>query len=106
MRNAVEDVLVDPDIERYIVSVAAGTRSHQSVLVGVSPRGSLALIKLARAKAALDGRDFVIPDDVKDLAADALAHRLILSPELWSKRVTDRDIIASVVQSVPVPKVS
>ncbi len=106
MRRAVEDILVDPDIERYIVSIAASTRSHQSVLVGVSPRGSLALIKLARAKAALDGRDFVIPDDVKELAADALSHRLILSPELWSKRVTDRDIIASVVGSVPVPKVS
>jgi len=106
MRRAVEDVLVDPDIERYIVSIAASTRTHQSVLVGVSPRGSLALIKLARAKAALDGRDFVIPDDVKELAADALAHRLILSPELWSKRVTDRDIITSVVGSVPVPKVS
>jgi MoxR-like ATPase len=105
MRSAVEDVIVDPDIERYIVTIAANTRNHQSVLVGVSPRGSLALIKLARAKAALDGRDFVIPDDVKDLSADALAHRLILSPELWSKRVTDRDIIASVVQSVPVPKV-
>ncbi len=106
MRRAVEDVLVDPDIERYIVSIAASTRTHQSVLVGVSPRGSLALIKLARGKAALDGRHFVIPDDVKELAADALAHRLILSPELWSKRVTDRDIIASVVGSVPVPKVS
>ena len=106
MRDAVEEVLVDPDIERYIVQIAASTRSHQSVLVGVSPRGSLALIKLARAVAALDGRDFVIPDDVKGLASDALAHRLILSPELWSKRVTDRDIIASVVGSVPVPKVS
>ena len=106
MRDAVEEVIVDPDIERYIVQIAASTRSHQSVLVGVSPRGSLALIKLARAVAALDGRDFVIPDDVKGLASDALAHRLILSPELWSKRVTDRDIIASVVGSVPVPKVS
>jgi len=105
MRDAIEEVIVDPDIERYIVSIAAGTRSHQSVLVGVSPRGSLALIKLARAKAALDGRDFVLPDDVKELASDALAHRLILSPELWSKRVTDRDIVASVVQTVPVPKV-
>jgi len=106
MRDTIEDVIVDPDIERYIVTIAANTRLHQSVLVGVSPRGSLALIKLARARAALDGRDFVLPDDVKELAADALAHRLILSPELWSKRVTDRDIIASVVGSVPVPKVS
>jgi len=106
MRDAVEDVIVDPDIERYIVQIAAATRVHQSVLVGVSPRGSLALIKLARAAAALDGRDFVIPDDIKELASDALAHRLILSPELWSKRVTDRDIIAAVVGSVPVPKVS
>jgi len=104
--DAVEDVIVDPDIERYIVQIAAATRVHQSVLVGVSPRGSLALIKLARAAAALDGRDFVIPDDIKELASDALAHRLILSPELWSKRVTDRDIVASVVGSVPVPKVS
>ena len=69
-------------------------------------RRAARLATCPRAKAALDGRDFVIPDDVKDLAADALAHRLILSPELWSKRVTDRDIIASVVQSVPVPKVS
>jgi len=105
MREAVEDVVVDPDIERYIVSITAMTRTHQSVLVGVSPRGSLALIKLARAKAALDGRDYVIPDDVKALAQDALSHRLILSPELWSKRVTDRDIIDSVLRSVPVPKV-
>jgi len=105
MREAVESVFVDPDIERYIVSITAGTRSHQSVLVGVSPRGSLALIKLSRAKAALDGRDFVIPDDVKDLAADALAHRLILSPELWSRRVTDRDVIEGIVQSLPVPKI-
>jgi len=106
MRAAVENVIVDPDIERYIVTIAANTRFHQSVLVGVSPRGSLALIKLARATAALDGRDFVIPDDVKGIASDALAHRLILSPELWSKRVTDRDIITSVVGSVHVPKVS
>jgi len=106
MRNAIEAVIVDPDIERYIVGIASLTRSHQSVLVGVSPRGSLALIQLARARAALDGRDFVIPDDVKELASDALAHRLILSPELWSKRVTDRNIIDSVVQSVAVPKVS
>jgi len=106
MRRAVEDVIVDPDIERYIVAISAATRSHQSVLVGVSPRGSLALIKVARARAALDGRDFVIPDDVKVLAADVLAHRLILSPELWSKRVTARDIIESVLGSIPVPKVS
>ncbi len=106
MRAAVENVLVDPDIERYIVAIVAGTRRHQSVLVGVSPRGSLALIKLARAKAALDGRDFVVPDDVKSLAADALAHRIILSPELWSKRITDRDVVESIVGSVSVPKLT
>ena len=106
MREAVEGVIVDPDIERYIVAIVAKTRSHQSVYVGASPRGSLALIKLARAKAAIEGRDFVLPDDVKELAVPALAHRLILSPELWSKRVSEADIVDSVLRLTTVPKVS
>lgn len=106
MRAATEEVMVHPDLERYIVSIVAGTRKHQSVHVGASPRGSLALIKLARANAAIAGRDFVIPDDVKAYAVPALAHRLILSPELWSKRVTELDIVRSIVQLTPVPKVS
>ena len=105
MRQAVETVIVDPDIETYIVSIVTKTRSHQNILVGASPRGSLALVKLARARAAIEGRDFVLPDDIKALAVPALAHRLILSPELWSKRISDTDVVESVLQTVPVPKV-
>ena len=106
MRAATEMVMVHPDLEKYIVSIVAGTRKHQNIHVGASPRGSLALIKLARANAAIDRRDFVIPDDVKNFAVQALAHRLILSPELWSKRVTESDIVQSIVSLTPVPKVS
>jgi len=106
IRTAVESVIVDPDIERYIVNIVSKTRSHPNIAVGASPRGSLALIKLARARAAIDGRDFVLPDDVKNLAVSALAHRLLLSPELWSKRITDADVVDSVLQMVPVPKVA
>ena len=106
MRDAAENVIVHPDIEKYIVSIVAGTRKHQNIHVGASPRGSLALVKLARANAAIEGRDFVIPDDVKTFAVAALAHRLILSPELWSKRVTELDIVESIVNLTPVPKVS
>ena len=106
MRAAAENVMVHPDIEKYLVAIVAGTRKHQNIHVGASPRGSLALIKLARANAAMDGRDFVIPDDVKMFAVAALAHRLILSPELWSKRVTELDIVESIVNLTPVPKVT
>lgn len=105
MRAITETVRVHPDLERYIVSLVAATRAHQNTYVGASPRGSLAVIKLARAKAAMEGREFVIPDDVKAFAVSALAHRLILTPELWSKRVTDKDIVRSVLSMTPVPKV-
>ncbi len=105
MRAATETVIVHPDLERYIVAIVGGTRKHQNIHVGASPRGSLALIKLARANAAIEGRDFVIPDDVKSFAVPALAHRLILSPELWSKRVTEVDIVQNIVSLTPVPKV-
>ena len=106
MRAAAETVMVHPDIEKYIVAIVASTRKHQNIHVGASPRGSLALIKLARANAAIEGRDFVIPDDVKNFAVAALAHRLILNPELWSKRVTELDVIQSIVTLTPVPKVT
>ena len=105
MRAAVETVHVDPDIESYIVSIVERTRSDANVYVGASPRGSLALLKLSRARAALEGRDYVLPDDVKTFAIPALVHRLILSPELWSKRITPTDIVESILRSVPVPKV-
>jgi len=105
MRAAVEEVFVEPDVESYIVSLVSKTRTDSNVYVGASPRGSLALLKLARAHAALAGRDYVLPDDVKEFAVPALAHRLILSPELWSKRITAIDVVESILRRVPVPKV-
>ncbi len=105
MRAAVEEVFVEPDIESYIVSLVSKTRTDSNVYVGASPRGSLALLKLARAHAALADRDYVLPDDVKKFAVPALAHRLILSPELWSKRITSIDVVESILRRVPVPKV-
>jgi MoxR-like ATPase len=105
MRHTLETVFVHPDIERYIVELVRATRADGRVLVGASPRGSLALLKLSRARAALDGRDYVIPDDVKSVAHAALAHRLILQPELWMKKLSERDIISEILERVPVPKV-
>lgn len=103
MRRAVEQVYIDPDIERYIVTLVAATRGRRQVAVGASPRGSLALLKLARAWAAMQGRDYVLPDDVKLFVSPALVHRLILEPDLWMKRHAAEDILSDVQQSVPVP---
>jgi MoxR-like ATPase len=103
MRTAVEEVYVDPDVRRYMVDLVAKTRQHRQVVVGVSPRGSLALLKLARAWAVLQGRNYVVPDDIKEFTGPALAHRLILDPSLWDVRTTDRAVIEAVVQTVPVP---
>ncbi len=93
MQRAIEDVHVSEVVGRYIVALVAATRDSPSVEVGASPRGSLALMKLSRAKAALDGRDFVVPDDVKAVAVPALAHRLALRPELWVQRVQAEDVV-------------
>jgi MoxR-like ATPase len=103
MRNTVETVHVDPDIERYIASLVHATRLDKRVSVGASPRGSLALLKLARANAVLDGRRFTIPDDVKAFYLPALAHRLILEPEFWMKRQAVMDILSGLLQETPVP---
>jgi MoxR-like ATPase len=105
MREAVETVYVEADIERYIVALVQSTREDARVAVGASPRGSLALMTLARAWAALDRRDFVLPDDVKIFAQGALAHRLILQPEFWMKRNAAAAIVDSVVNRVAVPVV-
>jgi len=106
MQAAVEEVHVSEDIERFVVDIVRSTRTHTSLYIGASPRGSLALVKLARAKAAIDGRDFAIPDDVKTLAIPALAHRLLLNPELWARRTTTTDVLEGILQTTPVPKVS
>ena len=103
MRHAVEQVHVDPDIERYIVTLTSETRKARQVAVGASPRGSLALLKLSRAWAAMKGRDFVLPDDIKLFAIPALIHRLILEPDLWMKRHAADDVISDILRSIPVP---
>jgi MoxR-like ATPase len=103
MQRTVEDVYVHPDIGRYVVDLTGKTRHHRQVVIGVSPRGSLALLKLVRAWAAIQGRNYVLPDDVKHLAQDALAHRIILEPSLWGSQTTANTVIAEVVNSVTVP---
>lgn len=103
MREVVENVYVEPDIQQYIVQLVEKTRHHPNVELGVSPRGSLALLKLTRAWAAVHGRDYVLPDDVKLLAPHVLCHRLILDPGLWGSKKAEKDVIDEVIQSVPVP---
>jgi MoxR-like ATPase len=104
MRAAVDGVTVQPDVLDYVVRIAAATRADKDVLVGASPRAALALLQLARARAVLDGRDFVIPEDVKALAVPALAHRLSLRPEMWVRRIQADDVVARLLGQVPVPR--
>ncbi|HVO17790.1 MAG TPA: MoxR family ATPase [Anaeromyxobacter sp.] len=103
MRAAVEEVHVEPVVRRYMVDLAAATRGHKQVVVGASPRGSLALLKLARAWAALEGRAYALPDDVKRVAPWALSHRIVLDPGLWSIQRSDRAVVEEAVRTVPVP---
>jgi MoxR-like ATPase len=103
MQGALEDVTVEDSIGRYIVALAAATRAHAQVLVGASPRGSLALLLLSRARAALDGRDFVVPEDVKAVAVPALAHRITLRPEMWLRRIDPAAVVADVLAGTPAP---
>lgn len=103
MQQAVEEVHVSESVGRYIVDLVGATRERNRVLVGASPRGSLAVMKVARAKAILQGRDFVTPDDVKSVAVPALAHRLILRPELWVQDIKSDDIVAECLDLVPTP---
>ena len=103
LQAKVEEVHLSQSVADYAVSIVRATRESPQLSVGASPRGSLALMKLARARAALHGRDFVKPDDVKHVAVPALAHRLMLSPELWVQRADPAEIVASIVSSVPAP---
>jgi MoxR-like ATPase len=103
MQAALEHVAVEDSIGRYIVALTSATREHASALVGSSPRGSLALLLLARARAAMAGRDFVVPEDVKDVAVPALAHRITLRPEMWLRRVDPSFVVQEVLQAVPAP---
>ena len=103
MRQVVETVYIDPDLERYIVQLVAETRHDRRVAVGASPRASLALLKLGRAQAALQGREFVLPDDIKNFIQPVLIHRLILQPEYWMKQQVAGEVIESAQRTVPVP---
>jgi MoxR-like ATPase len=104
MQRAVEEVHVADEIREYCVDLVVATRASQSAAVGASPRGSLALLKLGRCRAALNGRDYVLPDDVKAIAVPALAHRLVLRPELWVQRITGEDVVREVLETVPTPR--
>jgi MoxR-like ATPase len=103
LQDAVERVHVGDAIRGYIVDVVRATRDASAIQVGASPRGSLALLKLSRAKAAVAGRDFVTPEDVKAVAVPALAHRLTLRPELWVQRIRPEDVVRDRLETVPTP---
>ncbi|MBI5953753.1 MAG: MoxR family ATPase [Chloroflexi bacterium] len=103
MRAVLETVHVDADLEEYISALVHATRTDRRVAVGASPRGSLAFLKMARARAVLKGRDFILPDDVKHFAAPVLSHRLLLQPEYWMSREINGDVIRDVLKSTPVP---
>jgi MoxR-like ATPase len=105
LQAAAEEIEVDPAIEEYIVQLVTQTRRDGRAEVGASPRGSLALLKVARARALLDGRTFVVPDDVKSFAVPALAHRISVKPEPWIRGVRGTTIVETAVERVPVPKV-
>jgi MoxR-like ATPase len=103
LQRALEGVHVAEPIRGYVVDLVAATRASRRLAVGASPRGTLALMKLSRAKAALAGRDFVVPEDVKAVAVPALAHRLTLRPELWVQRIRAEDVVQEALDSVPTP---
>ena len=103
MRAALEEVHVDSDLEEYISKIVHATRIDRRVSVGASPRGSLAFLKMARANAAIAGRDFVLPDDIKRFAASVLSHRILLQPEYWMSQQVNGEVIRDVLSQTPVP---
>src|SRR5215467_6912435 len=104
MRDSLEQVEITPDLLDYIVAIVGATRRDPQVQVGASPRGGLALVQLARGQALLSNRDYVVPDDIKQVAVPALAHRLTLRPELWVRQVSSDDVMAKLLSSVPTPR--
>jgi MoxR-like ATPase len=104
MRRSLEHVEVAPDLLDYVVAILRATRSHSQIQVGASPRGGLALVQLSRGHAVLEGRDYVIPDDIKKIAVPALAHRITLRPELWARQVKAEDVVSKLLETVPVPR--
>ncbi|MGD0554484.1 MAG: MoxR family ATPase [Streptosporangiaceae bacterium] len=104
MRQSLEGVEISPDLLDYIMALVTATRRDPQVQVGASPRGGLALVQLSRGEAVLNGRDYVIPDDIKKVAVPALAHRVTLKPELWVRQVSADSVVENLLSAVPVPK--
>jgi MoxR-like ATPase len=104
LQATMEDVTVSPEVGRYCVALARATREHANVLMGSSPRGSLALLLVGRAYAVLRGRDYLTPDDVKAVAPAVLEHRVVIRPELWMSEVSSRTVVAELLGSVPTPR--
>ena len=105
LQDEVRKVYVDNNLKRYIVSIVDATRHDRDVYLGVSPRGSLGLFRTSQARAFLEGRDYVLPDDIKELSRPVLAHRMITSPGARSKDVTGITSVAKILETVPVPGV-
>jgi len=105
MQKAIRTVHIDDDLQNYIVKIVESTRSEPRIEVGISPRGSIALFKLSKAHAAYTGRDYVVPDDIKNVAIPALSHRVILKPEARVRGVKPETIIKEIVNKIPVPTV-
>ena len=103
LQKAVEEIHVDDDVLGYVADIVQATRKQRQIEVGASPRGSLAIFKLSRARAVFHGRDYVIPDDVKEVAASALTHRLIMKAESWAKGTNPNQILEDILKTVPVP---
>jgi len=103
MQEAVKDVFISPAIKRYIVDLTHQTRQHNEVYLGASPRGSLALYRTGQARAAIQGRDYVLPDDIKALAVPTLAHRVILGAGARLRDLSSQQIVEEILNSVPVP---
>ena len=104
MRDSLEGVEISDDLLDYVMKIVTATRRDPQIQVGASPRGGLALVQLARGHALLHRRDYVIPDDIKQVAVPALAHRITLRPELWVRQVSADDIVSRLLAGVPTPR--
>ena len=105
LQKTVEGIHVDDDVLGYIADIVQATRAHRQIEIGASPRGSLAIFKLSRARAVFHGRDYVVPDDVKEVAAPALVHRLIMKAESWVKGTNPDQVVDDILKTIPVPRV-
>jgi len=105
LQKTVEGIHVDDDVLGYVADIVQATRTQRQIEIGASPRGSLAIFKLSRARAVFHGRDYVIPDDVKDVAAQALVHRLIMKSESWVKGTNPNQVLDDILKTIPVPRV-